>query len=227
MTKCIELHVNGFDVRADSADDEPRLRDVDIAERAGMAQPRNVRAVIKKAAKSGLLRAEDMRTQTVRMQIPKPRGGFESRTVTEFWLTQTGASLLLTQLRTPAAIAFTRQLVETCREAVRLLRENGTHTFRVDASLESSPVLGDHWDKRQKLGQLCKAVADFQRCSVAAVHGWVRAQYKRPSVYQISVLLWRDVQDVLNSALHGLVPLLPPVRRRALPAAPSQLAMFG
>lgn len=205
----IVLSINGIEVRAESRADEPRLRDVDIARRAGLAKPSNIRQTIRQALKSGLLNGDDTRTQSVTVTTPRKDGRVATTTAAEYWLTETGAMLLLTQMRTPAAVAFTRTVVETCREAVRQLREPA----RPDVSVLHSPAIGDHIEKREMLGHMCKAVADVQKCRVVAVHGAIRSRYGVNSVCRISVMLWEVVRKDLMRAISSESPLMPRLPR--------------
>jgi hypothetical protein len=120
-----------------------------------------------------------------------------------------------------------RTVVETCREAVKIMREPA-QSYRVDAGVVHGPALGDHPQKREELGNMCKAIASVQRCSVSSVHGALRRDYGVNSVYRISVLYWEIVRRDLQRAICGDQPLLSRTRpRSALPPSTRQVALFN
>jgi hypothetical protein len=95
ISKVITVDGWTLDVTAD----EPRIRDVDLAEHAGLKQPRDIRRVIERCREEleefGPL---DMRVHCARTLMP--RGGYQEREVTEFWLNEHQATTVLLQLRT-------------------------------------------------------------------------------------------------------------------------------
>jgi phage regulator Rha-like protein len=94
--------------------EEPRVRDIEIAERAGMAQPRDVRRVIEKNREE--IEAHGLLTMRVRRaRIEKTgaiNGGREEREVSEYWLNEAQAIALVTHLRTPKALEVRIALVK-------------------------------------------------------------------------------------------------------------------
>jgi len=97
------------------------IRDLDLAERAGLEKPRNIRAVSKKAIAEGalptiaggagdggsasggpLVRAEKVLT---------PIGSGAVREVDEFYLNEEAALFIVTRLRTKLAIDLTRSII--------------------------------------------------------------------------------------------------------------------
>ena len=83
------------------ADGEPRVRDIDLAERAGMAQARDIRKVIA-ANREELEEHGALRVHRARNAV---RAGFGTRTaeVDETWLNESQACALVMLLRTPKA----------------------------------------------------------------------------------------------------------------------------
>lgn len=85
------------------AEGEPRVRDIDLAERAGMAQPRNVRALIR-ANMEELQEHGRIVERTRRVRSGSLAGsGAQEREVAEFWLNESQACALVMLLRTPKA----------------------------------------------------------------------------------------------------------------------------
>ncbi len=91
------------------------LRDLDIAERAGLKDAHDIRRTILAAIKDGSIvpgsdRNDDSPMfREVETISPMPRGA--SRKVIEFYLNEAGALLILMRLRTPKAIEATKAVV--------------------------------------------------------------------------------------------------------------------
>jgi hypothetical protein len=67
--------------------------DLAKAERAGMAQPRNIRQTIE-ANREELERNGPIYNRTVCVRLSRPNGGYEDREVTEYWLNESQANQL-------------------------------------------------------------------------------------------------------------------------------------
>lgn len=87
----------GWSLDADAA--EPRARDVDIAQRAGLAQPRDIRQTIEKNWDELTAHGE---IGVCALQ-PQTSGG---RPATEYWLNEAQSVALVSLMRTPAARAL-------------------------------------------------------------------------------------------------------------------------
>lgn len=100
-----------------AAEGEHWVRDLDLAERAELAKPRDVRTTIEKGIKDGLMSSAAAAGATkgpvVRVEkvlVPKGnRGGTQE--VTQYYLNEEAALLLVTRLRTPKAIELTKAIV--------------------------------------------------------------------------------------------------------------------
>lgn len=117
--------LDGWTVKVDAG--EPRVRDLDLAEKAGLAKPRDIRATIRKAVEDGAISAANNgaaatgAVPTVWSEtesVPRPKGG-GMQEVEVFYLNEEAAMLVLTRLRTPAAVKATRALVMICAAARR------------------------------------------------------------------------------------------------------------
>lgn len=86
------------------AEGEPRVRDIDLAERAGMAQPRDIRKVIR-ANREELEEHGQIAMRVRRARIAKGgvATGVEERDVEETWLNESQACALVMLLRTAKA----------------------------------------------------------------------------------------------------------------------------
>lgn len=110
--------LDGWSITVDEG--EPRVRDLDLADKAGLAKARDIRQTIRKAV-------EDKALTELRGGVAAagtPAAWVEDEVVSGnaakvYYLNEEGALLVLTRLRTPAAIAATRSLVMVCAAARR------------------------------------------------------------------------------------------------------------
>lgn len=88
-----------FSLWEGAPDDEPRIRDVDAAERLGYGRPRDVRKIIERIwpGFAGLYVREAVET------VPMPRGGSRKVTVREAWLTEAQLLKVIARSETPVA----------------------------------------------------------------------------------------------------------------------------
>ena len=102
------------------------VRDLDLAERAGLKQPRNIRAIIQKAIEDGAMTigrgAHDSPPTIARGACDGPPsvrvekvltaiGSGATREVDEFYLNEEAALFIVTRLRTKAAVQLTRAVI--------------------------------------------------------------------------------------------------------------------
>lgn len=122
--------VNGFVVRRDMGDTEPRVHDLELAKRLGYDRPRNVRQLIKGHLDAGNLGAPGVCCVT-------QQNGERGRPATEYWLDEASALFVASQSGTDAAIAVTKEVI-----AVFIAARRG--------SLRNHPLLADAmapWDQ--------------------------------------------------------------------------------
>ena len=90
---------------------EPRARDIDLAERNGYERPRKIRDLVKTYLASGDLSQDDVRPVVGRTRI-----GIAERNVTEFWLSEAAALFIIAKSETaPRSV-----LAGLCARDVRL-----------------------------------------------------------------------------------------------------------
>lgn len=106
-TEPTTLTIEGVELAV--TDGEPRMRDLDIGTKIGLAQPRDIRKLIKRYIKSGDLQGVDVRATVARTQMPT--GGFRETPVDEFWLTEEQALFLVAKSETAAANKLTREVI--------------------------------------------------------------------------------------------------------------------
>jgi hypothetical protein len=223
----IVLHIEGFELRADNRDDEPRIRDIDLAERAGMKTPRQIRVTIRHAVKSGLLKDVDYR----RLERRDLQRG-ETVDVSSYLLTETGALKVVTRINTDKARAMVGLMVQVFRRAMGELRPvlPPPAAVPVLADVANAARMKDTPEGIRDVKALSKAAATAMKVSVAKVHGAIRHQQNVASPYAISVLVWTlAVKPMLYGMIEGKLTLAPPARKLRLiqgGANPHQGSLF-
>jgi len=96
-------------------DDEPRIRDVDLATRLGFERPRDVRKLVERIWPEN--RRPHVRATVARTSMP--RGGEREFTVWEYWLTEAEALKLTARSETPIADAILDEMIRVYRLAIR------------------------------------------------------------------------------------------------------------
>lgn len=99
--------VDGWTLATDA--DEPRVRDVDLAERLAYDRPRKIRDLIKQMIDEREITGVHVRPAQGRTSMP--RGGERTTTVDEYWLTEEQAMLVASRSNTLAAADVRRTLV--------------------------------------------------------------------------------------------------------------------
>jgi hypothetical protein len=100
-----------FDVPC--SDNEPRIRDLDLAEKLGFKEPRAIRKLIKRYEKAGDLPCIHVRDTVSRTSMP--RGGEREETIAEYWLTEAEALFILAKSETPRAKALLQDMIAVVR----------------------------------------------------------------------------------------------------------------
>lgn len=103
------VRVGGYAFTAWANDDEPRMRDVELAEKLGYGQPRDIRKLISRLAKEGKLPDVHVRATVARTQMPT--GGVRETKVNEYWLTEAEVLYLAAKSETEAADALLREVI--------------------------------------------------------------------------------------------------------------------
>lgn len=157
-------------------DAEPRVRDVDLGDRLGYAEPRMVRKLIKRLRDSGEIPGVQSR-DTVERQRTR-NGGEREYAVEEFWLTEREALLVCSASDAPNAgvvraalvdlfIAWRRGQLEPASSVLSLDRRAGEVFLRTLQGIESSVaiILGNqakHGEAIDVLGDRVKQLEDTQ-----------------------------------------------------------------
>lgn len=91
-----------------TAGEEPRIRDLDLAQRLGFDRPRKIRDLIRRSFEKG----ERPHVRPAVERTSMPRGGERETTVSEFWLTEAEALFIATRSRTAKATALTKEMID-------------------------------------------------------------------------------------------------------------------
>lgn len=188
----------GFDLRV--VDGEPRVLDVQIAERAGLERPRSIRHVIKRN------QAEMLAHGSLATAI----GNGEGRNSNEFWLNEAQAISLTALLRTEAGrkarIVLVKAFVAQRRETIP--------TLPVVAEIANAARMGDSPEMKAQMVGACVMAARAARTPLRKVHGFIRRTYRVSSPYFLAVVFWPQVRQMLVDLAMGRLALTCPTPRR-------------
>ena len=214
MSNLVQTKVfDGWDLDVADAE-EPRVRDLDIATRAGLARPRDVRRIIDQnwdeLTAHGEIRVCALCAQT--------SGGRPGR---EYWLNEAQSAALIAMLRTPMARELRIALVKLF-VAYRRGQLAAPTTLALD--IVHGPRVGDNDLLRSEVSNMCAAVAKASRLPLRRVHGWVRRTFKVPGIHHLGVAIWPTVKDLLFQIILGKLAITS--IRRLPPADDRQLRLF-
>lgn len=192
-----------------SEPNEPRARGIDIATRAGLAQPRKVRGIIERNLEElGAHGAVMMRAQCARIikSGGNGGGGIEERTVNEYWLNEPQAMALIALMRTPAArklriemvrvfVAWRRGVLSAPPPPVAIPEDRPSQTAVIQARI------GDDARLRVCLKSLCAAAARTSGRSVQSIHGELRKPWGVVSIYRIALSAYQHTAYVLSQII--------------------------
>jgi hypothetical protein len=103
------VHVGAWELRAMVADNEPRIRDLDLGRQGGLGRARDVRKLIDRLVESGYLPGIQTRATVARV-ARRGRGEVEIAS-TEYWLTLEEALFVVTRMDTPKAVVMTKEMI--------------------------------------------------------------------------------------------------------------------
>lgn len=103
-------------VELTGTDGEVRMRDLDIGTKIQLAQPRNIRATIKKLEKEGKL--PGIQTRTVRVRVARKGRGEVEIESKEYWLTRAQALKVIAKCETEVADAILDEVIAIYEAAV-------------------------------------------------------------------------------------------------------------
>lgn len=109
MADEIIVRVNGWDLVKGEGEDEPRIRDLDLAERLQYRESRLIRKLIKRLIDDGFLACIHVRSTVERTSMP--RGGVRETEVQEYYLTEAEALLVISRSETVAATRIMQEVI--------------------------------------------------------------------------------------------------------------------
>lgn len=204
---------------AESADDEPRVRDEEVAKRLGYARPRKFRDLLRELHKDGELPGVLVRPELGRASMP--RGGERSTLVDVFYLTEANVVVATMRARTENARAFRQAfaaIVVKARRELRSLPVSG-EAYRVDVALLNGPRICDDAGRKASMQRIIKETARIRGWKTGALVASLRRVLKVPSPYYCSLLLAPIMERMCDEYTRGIDPEPPP--SAAKPKAPS------
>lgn len=205
------------------SDDEPRVRDIDLAERAGLAKPRDIRATIE-ANREELESLGELTMRRCWRRIEK-RGavrGFEQREESEYLLNEHQTATVLILLRTKTAKRFRGEVVRTFIAVRKGLLAQPPSPAVLDGTVANSCRIGDTDEGKRRLRRAVAVLRMVRGYSFQRIHGYLRKQFRVSSPFAISAHLLPFVESTLEALERGDVTLSG--ARRLLPASSKQLA---
>lgn len=154
------IRVDGFELVAGD-DDEPRVRDVDLAGRLGYEEPRAIRKLIRRMVDDGEISEPSMRDAVSRIEKRGSIQGTEERTVREYWLDEDQALATCMLSRTPRAVEVRRAMRAMFRAAVQQLRDRAAQDVSawerlISRILAPKPTDWEECFQASLVAELCK-----------------------------------------------------------------------
>ncbi len=202
------LTVDGWDFTV-GVDDEPTVRDVDLATRLGFERPRDIRKLVERMLAGGLLSNTEVRATVAQTSN---RGG---RPGTVFHLTEVGTMLVIAKSETTMALAITREMIGVFIAARRgLLAPAAAVAPALPLDIAQGTRVGEMTCERADLIAWIECARAAQCSTTKRIHGMLRREYRVSSVYHLSLLVWPFAKQLLQAlalkrlALPGKAPKL-------------------
>jgi hypothetical protein len=185
-----------------TADEEPRIRDIDLAVRLGFERPRNIRQLILRHKRAGNISPFEVCCAV------EQTGG---RPATEYWLTQAEALFIAAQSQTAIAVAITNEMIR-----VFLAYQRGELESAARATLPpSSSDLRNNREYALECKRLLQVMGELTGLKFAAVHGSLRRSFLVASYRHIRTSDWPAVKAwLLDRIMNPVVPLSCVTRRQ-------------
>ena len=198
---------DGWDLDTTSAD-EPRVRDLDVARRAGLAKPLNIRATIERNWEE-LTAHGEIKVFTPRVKTSGGRPG------TEYWLNEAQAVALVALMKTTEARALRIGLVR-----LFVAWRRGHLAASTVASAPIQARIGDDPRAKAQVRALSRAAARHSGLSTHRIQGGIRKPWGVISIYRIAL-------SALDHTIAQLMAILAAPPPKQLPADRRQMTLFG
>jgi hypothetical protein len=210
------VRVDDLEFRAESREAEPRVLDLDLAVKVGLAQKYGIRRTIQRAIVEGLIKEnEDFRVFASGAKTGRPGVSYE--------LTRRGALKVITRLNTQTAIEMTCAIVDAFLQAATLLRAPALPVGNaVDRYLEGAVRVDEHPLLRTVMAEKILFTAWRISASRQKVAGEVRRLMKTNSEYAILVDRAPHALSHLDALASGRLLLA-----KSTPRDSRQLRMFA
>jgi hypothetical protein len=123
---------------AEDRSNEPRIMDLDLAERLGHSRPRDIRRVIRELVKNGHLPGIYVRARGARTSMP--RGGRRTSIHDAFWLTEEESLFVASRCKTEVSVAMTKEMIHvytTVRRHLGAILENQARMQALTTEVQS------------------------------------------------------------------------------------------
>lgn len=208
------LTVSGWNLTVGD-DDEPRVRDLELAERLGFSRPRDVRKLIKDLTVAGKL--HDVAHRDGAARAP---GQVAARPEREFWLTEAQALKVIAKSETDVADAILDEVIRVFIAVRRGELTSATTTARAEGQRDAMRALLGDGELRDNttLAEQVKAmigrVAEAENTTWHKAHGALRREFSIVSYLRIRLSIFDLVSRWLMARI--VRPRLP----RPEPAMP-------
>ncbi len=205
---------DGWELNTSDAD-EPRARDIDIAMRAGLAEPANIRRIIERGWED-LTPYGEIRVMALSAKTSGGRPG------TEYWLNAEQSVALIAKLRTPLArklrVTMTKLFVAYHR------RQVVPPPPPVECTPGTAPVQARISDDPRAVSMLrswVRMAAQQTGRSNQGIQGELRRHWGTSSLYRIPLVAYDNTVSRIQTMLteHG--------NRRRLSGTPKQTTMWS
>lgn len=184
-------------------DNEPRVRDIELGERAGLAKPTNIRKLISDNwAELEIL--GDVETRHFQNAVGQ-NGSI--RTLTEYWLNEHQAATLLLLMRTKNAREFRGQVVRTFIAVRRGLVAIVPPPVVLDSVAVNSARIRDNMSCGLELRHRVKVCMLLHGYTRQKLYGYLRRQFRVPSPFDVSTHLMPLVRASLEAVERGDISL--------------------
>lgn len=151
-----EIKINGFKLTLIEGHEEPRIHDLELAEKLGFERPRTIRQLIERHMER-LRRAGEVEI----IKMSPPQGGTKTN---NYYLNETQATFITSQSKTELALDITMQIIETYVAWRNQLDTEATVDPGHPAHFFSPPKKGvvethDRYIKASDLPQINEAIA--------------------------------------------------------------------
>lgn len=220
----IKLHVGGFTLIAESAVDEPRFRDDEIAAGLEYGRLRNFRKMLRRLRDEGELPGVYCRAELERQSTGN--GASRQYEVDVFWLTEREVTIATMHARTEKARAFRAMFADIVVRARHELR-GCPRLETVNIAHIHGARLGDSDEGRKNIAAMVRLAAASTGAGTQAVHGAIRRVFQVPSPYAVSYAVWSHVRALLVEIAEGRYQLKAKAPRQLPAASPGQLSLPG